>query len=62
VITSAIGSLANKKANESLKAERMNSSTTRMAKVEWDFSTCFACLSPLIGILVGFLSLFFFAR
>jgi hypothetical protein len=31
----------------------MKRSTTPVAKAEWDFSTCFACLSPLIGILVG---------
>jgi len=35
----------------------MKSSTTPAARAEWDFSTCFAFLSPLIGILVGFLEL-----
>jgi hypothetical protein len=40
----------------------MNSSITPIAKVGWDFSTCFALLSPLIGIVVGFLSLLLFAR
>jgi hypothetical protein len=28
----------------------------------WDFSTWFALLSPLIGVVVGFLSLLVFAR
>jgi hypothetical protein len=32
------------------------------ASTACDFSTCFALLSPLIGIVVGFLSLLVFAR
>jgi hypothetical protein len=40
----------------------MKNSTTQVAKLEWDFATCFAFLSPLIGIVVGFLSLLLFAR
>gem|GEM_PF-6379689 len=35
---------------------------TPKAKAEWDFSTCFAFASPLIGLLIGFLSLLLFAR
>lgn len=40
----------------------MKSSTTQVAKLEWDFATWFALLSPLIGIVLGFLSLLLFAH
>jgi hypothetical protein len=40
----------------------MKSLSTQVAKVEFDFATCFALLSPLIGIVVGFLGLLLFAR
>jgi hypothetical protein len=33
-----------------------------IAKQEWGFSTWFVFMSPLLGVLLGFLSLFIFAR